>query len=132
MNRRWSSFFAAMILWSSVASAHDVPDRVRVSVFVKPEHDRLLILVRMPANALIDFLFPTLSVGNWLDLANAGPVTTQGANVWIADRLSLYENGTALPRPELVAARLSRVNDPFFGTFQSALNHVTGTPLPDD
>jgi hypothetical protein len=132
MKRRRLALLPALLLWASVAAAHDVPDRVRVNVFVKPEHDRLLILVRMPANALIDFLFPTLPVGNWLDLTHARAVATEGANVWIADRLSLYENGAALPRPQLIAARLSRVNDPFFGSVQSALNHVTGAPLPDD
>ena len=85
---------------------------------------------RMPANALIDFLLPTLEGGNWLDLANADAVAAEGASVWIADMLSISENGAGLPKPQLLAVRLSRTNDPSFATFQDALNRVKGAPLP--
>ena len=99
-------------------------------MFVKPEPGRLLILVRMPANALIDFLLPTLSTGNWVDLANAHSMAIEGANTWIADMLSLTENGTPLARPDVLAVRLSRVNDPAFRTFDDAMSRITGAPLP--
>jgi HupE / UreJ protein len=132
MSRRWLVIIAALMFWPSAVSAHDVPDRVKIDVFVKPENDHLLILVRMPANALIDFLLPTLPDGNWVDLANADSVAAAGANVWIADMLSLYEGGTALARPHVLAVRISRVNDPSFSTFQDALTRVHGSPLPID
>src|ERR1700676_2877575 len=132
MSRRWLVIIAALMFWPSAVSAHDVPDRVKIDVFVKPENDHLLILVRMPANALIDFLLPTLPDGNWVDLANADSVAAAGANVWIADMLSLYEGGTALARPHVLAVRISRVNDPSFSTFQDALTRVRGSPLPID
>src|SRR6185436_16122295 len=123
---------AALLSWTSIMSAHEVPDRVQIGVFLKPEQRRMLMLVRMPANALIDFLLPTLEGGNWLDLANADAVAAEGARVWIADMLSIYENGAALPKPQLLAVRLSRTNDPSFATFQDALNRVKGAPLPAD
>jgi hypothetical protein len=132
MSRRWLAIVAALMLWPSAVSAHDVPDRVKIDVFVKPANGHLLILVRMPANALIDFLLPTLPDGNWVDLANADPVAAAGANVWIADMLSLYEVETALARPTVLAVRLSRVNDPSFSTFQDALTRVHGAPIPVD
>src|ERR1700674_800983 len=84
------------------------------------------------AIALIDFLLPTLPDGNWVDLKNADSTAAAGANVWIADMLSLYEGGNALARPHVLAVRLSRVNDPSFSTFQDALNRVNGAPLPID
>jgi hypothetical protein len=132
MSRRWLVIVAALMFWPSAVSAHDVPDRVKIDVFVKPENGHLLILVRMPANALIDFLLPTLPDGNWVDLANADSVAAAGANVWIADMLSLYEVETALARPNVLAVRLSRVNDPSFSTFQDALTRVHGAPIPVD
>src|SRR5580693_501101 len=132
MSRRLLVIIAALMFWPSAVSAHDVPDRVKIDVFVKPENDHLLILVRMPANALIDFLLPTLPDGNWVDLKNADSTAVAGANVWIADMLSLYEDGNALARPQVLAVRLSRVNDPSFTTFQDALNRVNGAPLPID
>lgn len=99
-------------------------------MFVKPQPGHLLILVRMPANALIDFLLPTLANGNWVDLANAHSTAIEGANTWIADMLSLTENGTPLPRPEVLKVRLSRVNDPAFRTFDDAMSRIKGEPLP--
>ena len=132
MTRLRVAIVAALMFWPSALSAHEVPDRVTIDVFVKPENGRLLILVRMPANALIDFLLPTLPDGNWVDLKNADSTAAAGANVWIADMLSLYEGGNALARPHVLAVRLSRVNDPSFSTFQDALNRVNGAPLPID
>src|SRR5207248_5087290 len=126
------ALLAALVLWPSIVSAHEVPDRVQVGVFLKPEQGRMLMLVRMPANALIDFLLPTLAGGNWLDLTKADAVAAEGARVWIADMLSIDENGTALTRPRILAVRLSRVNDPSFSTFQDALNRVNGAPMPAD
>jgi hypothetical protein len=132
MTRRWLPILAALMFWPSALSAHEVPDRVKIAVFVRPEHGRLLILVRMPANALIDFLLPTLPDGNWLDLKNADSTAAAGANVWIADLLSLFEDGTALAKPQVLAVRISRVNDPSFSSFQDALDRVNGPPLPID
>src|SRR5262249_11694199 len=119
-------------LWAGTASAHEVPDRVQIAMFLKPEGERMLILVRMPANALIDFLLPTLEQGNWVDLANSGAMAEQGASVWIADLLTLSENGAPLSRPEVRAVRLSMANDPSFTTFDDALSRVMGAPLPPE
>jgi hypothetical protein len=132
MSRRRLAILAALMFWPLAVSAHDVPDRVKIAVFVRPENGRLLMLVRMPANALIDFLLPTLPDGNWLDLKNADSTAAAGANVWIADLLSLFEDGRALAKPQVLAIRISRVNDPSFSTFQDALNRVNGPPLPGD
>lgn len=130
MTKRRAVLIALFVLCAAAARAHEVPDRVRIAVFVKPSGNELQLLVRMPANALIDFLLPTLDVGNWVDLAHAGDMAQQGAQVWIADMLLLSENGVALPRPDVVAYRLSRVNDPSFATFDDALSRVRGAPLP--
>ena len=65
---------AAFAWWPAPLSAHDVPDRVRINIFLKPESGRMLILARVPANALIDFMFPTVPDGIWLDLKQAEAV----------------------------------------------------------
>jgi len=118
--------------WSPNAVAHDVPDRVQVSIFLNPEPGRMVVLVRLPANALIDFLLPTLPDSNWLDLKNTDSVVNEAAKVWIADRLVLYEDGVALPKPRVLVVRLSRVNDPSFRNYESALDHLHADPLPTD
>jgi len=132
MRRTALAIIASLCVWTSILSAHEVPDRVDIAVFLKPEGDRMRILVRMPANALIDFLLPTLAEGNWLDLANADQPSADGARVWIAEMLQLFEDGAARPKPELMKVRLSLVNDPAFATYDSALTRVNGLPLSPD
>jgi hypothetical protein len=130
--KRLAPLLAALLLFAgSFASAHEVPDVVRVSVFFKPEPGRMVILVRMPANAFIDFLFPAFA-DSGLDLTQAEVIATDAANVWIADQLWLTENGAPMQKPRLLRSRISRLNDPFFGTFDDAVAHVNGAPLPPD
>ena len=132
MKRAAFAILAALILWPPATSAHDVPDNVSIVAFLKPENGRMLILVRMPANALIDFIFPTLFDSNWLDLKNINGLPEDGAKVWIADLLSIYEDDNALPTPKVIAARLSRAGDSSFNTFQDAFSLVNGDRLPTD
>ncbi|MDE0830885.1 MAG: hypothetical protein OSB03_16955, partial [Vicinamibacterales bacterium] len=50
--------------------AHDIPGDVTVQAFVKPEAQRLRLLVRVPLEALSDMVFPTLGPG-YLDFERA-------------------------------------------------------------
>ena len=49
------SFFAAM---PTLAHAHDIPSRVTVYAFVKPEGNELTALLRVPMEALSEVSFP--------------------------------------------------------------------------
>src|ERR1700674_3700504 len=130
MKRAALATLAAIMVWPCGASAHDVPDDVRIKIFLKPEGDRMLILVRIPANALIDILFPTLPGSDWLDLKQIDGFATEGAKVWVADLLSLHEGDDPLPTPQVLAARISRTSDSSFSTFQKALGHANADRLP--
>jgi HupE/UreJ protein len=123
---------AALILWPWAASAHDVPDDVRIKIFLKPEGNRMLILVRIPANALIDILFPMRPGSDWLDLKQIDGYAAEGAKVWVADLLSVYEGDNLLPTPRVLATRISRAGNSSFSSFQGALGHVNGDRLPSD
>lgn len=131
MKRIGLVLLAALMLWPAAAAAHDVPDVVRISAFFRPENDRMRMLVRVPANAFIDFLFPMFEDGG-LDLRAADSIAAQGAKVWIADVLTVYENGRELPAPRLLKVRVSRVNDPLFNSFDDALSSVNSAPLARD
>jgi hypothetical protein len=121
---------APLLLWPMSAAGHEVPDDVKIRVFLKPQNRRMLILVRIPANALIDILFPMLPQSDWLDLRQIDGFAAEGAKVWIADLLSIYEGENALAEPDLLAVRISRSNDASFNTFQEALKHINGERLP--
>jgi len=57
-------------------------------------------------------------------------IAAEAVKVWVADRLSLFENGVALPKPTIVTTRISRMNDPFFGSFDDALIHTADGASP--
>ncbi len=113
------------------AGAHDIPADVAVQAFLKPEGQRLRLLVRTPLAALRDVAFPTRGPV-YLDIARADPSLRQAANLWIADAVELYEDAARVSAPRIAAVRVSLPSDSSFGTYEEALAHVTGPPLPDD
>lgn len=119
----------ALVLFAPLSRAHEVPDRVNIGMFVNQEQDKLVVLVRVPANALIDTLLPTLDESGSVDLRNAGELATEGANTWIADQLRFSDGDRALPRALLVALRISRLNDPAFRNYDDAYSRIKGPPL---
>jgi hypothetical protein len=132
MKRVLLAALGALLLWPSAAAAHDVPDDVKLKIFLKPEAGRMLILVRIPANALIDIVFPTRPESGWLNLSQIDGYAREGAKVWVADLLSIYEGGDPLPEPNVIGVRIARTNSSSFDTFQSALAHVSGDRMPSD
>ena len=88
---------AALALAARV-SAHDIPRDVTVQAFVKPEGQRLRLLVRVPLKAVMDVEFPRRD-GEYLDLARVDPSLRDAARVWLANKIELYEADTRLPAP---------------------------------
>ena len=88
------------------------------------------ILARVPVNAMIDILFPTLGNTNFLDVRQADPYLAEAARVWVSDLLSIYEGDARLPKPSLIETRLARDTDASFVTWADALAHVHGAPMP--
>ncbi len=113
------------------AWAHDIPNDVTVQAFLKPEGQRLRLLVRAPMKAMRDVEFPQKGPG-YLDLARTGPFLADAATLWIADAIGVYEGDRRLPRPQVVATMVSLESDRSFATYEDALAHVTGTGLPLD
>ncbi|MGH9853898.1 MAG: HupE/UreJ family protein [Blastocatellia bacterium] len=122
---------ALTIALPSGASAHDIPNDVTVQAFVKPEGERLRLLVRVPMRAMRDVDFPKRGPG-YLDLAQADAALRDAAGLWIADAVQLYEGETHLPNPRIVEARASLESDRSFASYEEALAHVTGARLPND
>jgi hypothetical protein len=114
-----------------VASAHEIPADVTVLAFVKPEPQRLRVLVRIPLVALRDVELPMRGPG-FLDLARVPAVLNDAAYISIADLLEVYEGEQRLPEPRLASVRVSLPSDRSFVDYEQALAHVTGEPLPND
>jgi len=120
-----------MLLPVPVASAHDIPNDVRVQAFVKPEGHRLQLLVRVPLAAMTEVDFPKRGPG-YLDLPRAEPALRQAATLWLADNVDFYEGETRLDYPQVIAVKVSLPSDRSFASYEAALAHVTGPPLPGD
>jgi hypothetical protein len=101
-----------------------------VNAFVKPEGQRLSLLVRVPLKAMRDVDFPKRGAG-FLDLARADASLRNAATLWIADNVELYENDTRLGLPRVVDSRVSLESDKSFVSYEQALAHVTGPRLPN-
>lgn len=125
------SLFAVLLgLLSSALLAHDIPNDVAIQMFVKPDGDRLRLLVRVPLKAMREFEFPERGDG-YLDLSRIDPMLHEAAALWISDPIEIYENQSRLPGPRVLATQVSLPSDRSFESYDSALAHVTGPKLPN-
>lgn len=111
------------------AFGHDIPNDVTVQVFVKPEGSRLHLLVRCPLKAMRDINFPERGPG-YLDIPATEALMPGAARLWLSDFIKMYEGGTQLPEPQVMATRLALPSDRSFESYESALAHVSGPMLP--
>ena len=126
----------AILLAAAIASppagAHEVPGHVTVQVLVRPEGERLLVAVRVPVEAMQEVGIPVTGQG-MLDLAamRRSEVLADAASLWIGDNLEIRANGVPLPMLDLAAVRVSLPSDRSFSSWESALDHLRGEPLPE-
>jgi hypothetical protein len=80
--------------------------------------------------AMRDVVFPER--GPFLDLARIDPLLHDAAQVWISDSIELYEGDRRLPKPVIASTRVSLESDKSFASYEEALAHVTGPPLPNE
>ena len=111
--------------------AHDIPADVTIQAFLKPDGQRLYLLVRVPLRAMLDIDFPKRGPG-YLDLARADGTLRDAATMWIADNVEVYEDDTRLLDRRVVDARVSLPSDRSFGSYDEAVAHLRGPRLPND
>jgi hypothetical protein len=121
---------AVLFALSINAAAHDIPNDVAIQAFFKPQGHQARLLVRVPMKAMRDVVFPER--GPFLDLARIDPLLHDAAQVWISDSIELYEGDRRLPKPVIASTRVSLESDKSFASYEEALAHVTGPPLPNE
>jgi hypothetical protein len=117
---------AAAVL-PQLAGAHEVPSDVTVRMLVRPEGDRVRLLVRAPLEAMQDIVFPTFGPG-YLDIPSAERQLRDAAQLWLLDNIDLYEGEHRLPLT-IVAARAAIPSDRSFDDYDAALAHFAAPPL---
>jgi hypothetical protein len=121
----------SLLLFSSFSSAHDIPSRVTVYAFVKPEGNQLTALLRVPMEAFGEISFPLRGPG-YLQFAEAELALRDAAQVYITESMHFYENEVELTDKELLATRVSLPSDRSFTSYEDALANVQSPPLGDD
>ena len=117
-------------LFPSAVSAHDIPSRVTVHAFVKPEGNQLTALLRIPMEAFGEISFPLRGPG-YLLISEADFALRDAARVYIAESLHFYENGVELEEKNLRAVRVSLPSSRAFADFDTALANIESPPLGD-
>ena len=125
---RAAAALASCLLLPHLAAAHNIPNDVTVQAFFRPEGKHLRVMVRVPLKAMRDVEFPQHGSG-YLDLEQVDAILPDAVNLWIAGALDVYEDDNLLPKPEVLASRVSLESDLSFATYDAALAHIPGPRL---
>ena len=120
---------AALTFLAGPVLAHDIPTDVTVQAFLKPQGHTLRVLMRLPLKAVMDVEFPHRE-RDFVDLARVDQSLRDAATLALSNNLQIHEGDTLLAAPRIVSTRMSLDGDRSFGTYDAALAHVTGAPLP--
>jgi len=119
---------AALTFLAVPALAHFIPRDITVQAFVKPEGQTLKVLMRVPLKGIEDVEFPRREQ-DYVDLPRVDQALHDTAQIFLLDKLGVYEGDTLLPAPRIVSTRMSLESDRSFESYDSALAHVMGPPL---
>src|SRR5271154_7416555 len=108
---------AASVLAAQLAGGHSIPNDVTIQAFLKPDGNRLHLLIRVPLEAMRDINFPDRGPG-YLDFDRSAPLLPDAATLWIGNFIEMYEGGTQLPKPAVMATRISMPDDKSFATHE--------------
>lgn len=101
-------------------AAHEVPAALEVNIWLRPQAQRLDLLLRVPLRALRDIPFPEQANGQ-LDTARLAPTLPSAIKTNLLDALSLQANGQAIGAFTIDHFQLSLPSDRSFESFASAL-----------
>lgn len=125
------ALLAILFVPASLLRAHEIPTDVVIQTILKPDGQRLDLLVRVPLEAMRDMNFPESGPG-YLVISEADKTIRDAAQIWIAQEVAIFENGEHLNDWEIVATRLSLPSDRSFDSYERAIDNVLSPRLADD
>ena len=137
MRKQPRGFAAALALAVLAVSAaprpalsHDIPDEIRIPVFVREADGELHLVARVPLLLLLSLNVPKWGAG-YLDFDRAAPVLRRAGEVFASEAPLFHPDGSPLPA-RLEAFRVALPWDRSFTDFESARDKVLSDPLPAD
>ena len=112
------------------AASHDIPDEIRIPVFVREMDGELHLVARVPLLLLLSLNVPKWGAG-YLDFERADPVLRRAGEVFAEEAPLFHPDGSLLPA-ELRAYRVALPWDRSFTSFDAARETVLSDPLPAD
>ena len=122
------AFACALTVVAGAAMAHDIPNEMRIHAFVKPEGERLRVLLRVPLDLLLNIDLPKQGPG-YLVLSQIEPALARAVAATDKD-VEFFEDGERLALAGSLA-RISVPSDRSFGSFEGALALLRGPRLPE-
>ena len=132
--RKWAArtiIVSLSAFFTMAVFAHDIPSRITVYAFVKPEGNQLQVLLRVPMEAFGEIVFPTRGPG-YLQISEADFELQEAARVYLTESIHFYENEVELIDKQLEVVRVSLPSNRSFTTYEDALANITGPRLSDD
>ncbi len=101
----------ALLGLPACARAHVIPNDAKIELILKPEGQRLRLLVRVPLQTMVDLEYPTRGTSqDFVDLDRADRVLNDAAGLWLVNNLEAYENNRLAPGPaDRRRSRLARL-----------------------
>jgi hypothetical protein len=127
LTRLLACLVACAALGASGAAAHDIPNRLSMHAFVKPEGERLHMLVRVPLALLPNLDLPKRGPG-FIDLERADGHLERAAAA-TAKAFEIRADGEPLV-PVRSSRRVTPPSDRSFESYEQALALVESPPLP--
>lgn len=117
---------AALLCQPGAARAHDLPGKLTILMYVKPQTgDRLDVVLRVPMEALTEVQFPVLGQGN-LDFEHADAALLDAAHIYMTGNMRFFADGRQLEGGEVVRLRVSHAGDKSFVEYDTAIAHLNG------
>ena len=127
----WMGVSILFFLFIAVpSSAHEIPNDATMHLFVKPEGQRLQLLVRAPLAVMRDVQFATRPNGT-VDVSQIDFPLRNAAKLWVSSNLQVYEGDTPLSEPSIVSVRPAILSDRSIGSYEAFMAHLHA-PLEDD
>ena len=119
-----------LLLSLTVCSAHDIPGKATLLVFVKADQARLHVLMRVPMEALSEVKFPLRGPG-YIDIPSADPALVDAVHIYLLEGLRFSADGALLPKGELEKVRIALPGDKALTDFNAAFASVERPRLAD-
>jgi hypothetical protein len=104
---------------------HDLPGKLTILMYVKPQDTQLNVLLRVPMEALTEIQFPIRGQG-YLDLEQADRALLDAAHMYVTENMRFFANGEELRGARVEKLRVSHAGDKSFVEYDSALVHLNG------